>query len=484
MSKRNIFRYFCFVVLITVLLCSGLGRLSDQSAFALTGEGYSFVLDDLSLDPTFKASDYPYVADLNSIQVIQVAVSEKNELFVYTYQPSQATRFLTASEINLTFAYDPDPCIYQLELVSYEGTLCKYKVATNYVPNRNNPNYINITSISRLWNRRYDDPPVAGTTTNTIAYPVGQVWRITYSNNKLVYEMEQTDVVTIIDPFVDFLQYEEGLHRDDFFNPYATACRSHYVAFSTDHQIDDLTEAVVQYVERSATHNLRAYSLITYGEPEVKRATLLASNTQSSDPHQFFYRKHTWNSIQSVDTFKQRENLTAQTISALDSSQWIIRFATTPVTFRYPNLVDTYEDFTDISEVEILLLTFVTAGKTYSLGTVSNKVTGDLEPGNKQSGITIPSNPFEPGNDDGSFWDKISEWFSQIFDKLAEMLHMPKWAVIAIAVVLGVIILGIVLSTFFPNVVLPIIKTLFEAIFWILSLPFKLLAALIERLRS
>lgn len=61
--------------------------------------GYSDVLADLQKDEAFVASEYVENLTDYSLQVIQIAESEDDELFVYVYQPSGQTKDLRASSI-------------------------------------------------------------------------------------------------------------------------------------------------------------------------------------------------------------------------------------------------------------------------------------------------------------------------------------------------------------------------------------------------
>ncbi len=100
----------------------------------------------------------------------------------------------------------------------------------------------------------------------------------------------------------------------------------------------------------------------------------------------------------------------------------------------------------------ILRLLFETEGKTYNLGVVDNKQTGDGKPDNvkKENGL-------------------------------------PKWAVIVI--IIGVVIVAlvalIVLAIFFPPVgkaLIQILKYLFIGLWYIISAPFRLIALIFRKI--
>lgn len=116
---------------------------------------------------------------------------------------------------------------------------------------------------------------------------------------------------------------------------------------------------------------------------------------------------------------------------------------------------------------------FVTAGKTYNLGAVSDKITGGDEP----SG----------GAPDLGWFDLLCKWLEQV-------TGVPAWVWKIIICALPFVILLPILSAIFPIVgqilsaVLKGIGTAFvwlcKGVFWIICLPFKGIAALVRKIRN
>ena len=94
-----------------------------------TTDTYTDVLEDLQKDENFNPDDYPAVANDYSLQVIQIAESVNNELFVYVYQPSDETKDLVATEIRMStpeLGIDSTYKDYKLILLSSQGVFDKY----------------------------------------------------------------------------------------------------------------------------------------------------------------------------------------------------------------------------------------------------------------------------------------------------------------------------------------------------------------------
>ena len=181
-------------------------------------------------------------------------------------------------------------------------------------------------------------------------------------------------------------------------------------------------------------------------------------------------KKYEWDRIQRVDDFIKSEDLKDETKKNLEGKEWVLRFVESEITtVAGPSSVTTY--WTDISNVTVLRLKFVTAGKLYNLGTVSDKVTGDDKPGNNNT------------NEYASLW----EWLSRI-------TGIPQWIwkLIAAAIILAIFLP--ILSAIFPvvgqilSVVLKAIGTAFvwlcKGVWWLICLPFKAIAALVRKIRE
>ena len=91
-----------FTVLLSVITAFAGGGVATVHAATSANVVYTNVLDDLKKDSGFKPSNYPEKADDYSLQVIQLAESSDNELFVYVYQPSGQMKKLSACSINIS----------------------------------------------------------------------------------------------------------------------------------------------------------------------------------------------------------------------------------------------------------------------------------------------------------------------------------------------------------------------------------------------
>ena len=116
-------------LLLALIAYLGMG-FSHTQAYADEQISYTNVLEDLTKDESFNVEDYPAIADDYSLQVIQIAESVNGELFVYVYQPSDATKDLTATTIRMSQSIGENAKWkdYDLTLLNTEGVLDKYRV--------------------------------------------------------------------------------------------------------------------------------------------------------------------------------------------------------------------------------------------------------------------------------------------------------------------------------------------------------------------
>lgn len=461
-SMKNVFTaVLAFCLFVSVLM----GGWQSLPAYA-AASAYSDVLSDLQVDSEFNADDYPNNTSDYTIQLIQIAESTSGELFVYTYQPSQVSKYLVATEINMSLTDSASGTkLYPLTLLNCNRVFCKYKV-NDIAVNAETTRYYNITSIYRDWDREIDDETGNDNTKNSVAYPVGKLYTATTENGNITYGCAETETIQIINPYADYLEYSNGFK----FCP--NWCHSHYVAFSTDKKIDTLMEADVSYVRRSASRatGLGLSGDTTYKDETQEIARLDGTQKGGNAADGWFAKKYEWERIQSVSDFIAKEDLKDETKANLEGKQWVLRFVETDISMVVGQ-GSTVTFWTDISQVTILRLKFVTDGKVYDLGAVSDKVTGDNKPGNNNT------------NEHASLW----EWLSRI-------TGIPQWAWKLIAAIVVLAILLPVLSIFFPvigQILLWIVKIigkgfyyLFKGLLWLICLPFKGIAALVEKIKD
>ena len=96
-------RFFLFLLgLFSATTCIAPSTVAIASAAESPDIKYTSVLEDLQKDATFDINDYPYAAGDYSLQVIQIAESVNDKLFVYVYQPSAPSRLLEATTIRIS----------------------------------------------------------------------------------------------------------------------------------------------------------------------------------------------------------------------------------------------------------------------------------------------------------------------------------------------------------------------------------------------
>ncbi len=463
----------CLIALLIVLLALITFNIFvsvSMSVYADTPNSTN-VLADLQKDPNFKVLDYQDKADDYSIQVIQIAESTAKEFLIYTYQPCQRTCYLIATSVNMSLSEElKDTKLYNLELLSSEGVFAKYKVKDLKVSDKD-CRYYNITSIYRAWNEDLDDPSGNDNIINEVAFSVGKLYKASTIDGKVSYSFDKTETIEIVNPYADFLHYSNG------FNLYASACRSHYIAFDTDKQIDELYEATVSYVSQKVIHRIGVGGGYEYEEPIFYPDVSIDRKDKGETPaNGIFAKKYEWNRIEKTSKFIEKEDLKESTKENIKNTKWILRFIETSYSYVYSGATDR-EEYTKISEVTILRLKFRTGVKIYDLGTISNKITEDNIPGNNNTNELDPL---------GWLWRKICE--------LAEKLGIPVWALILIVVLIILAILLPILGLIFPVVgqVLKValkavgkaIVWLFKALVWIVSLPIIFIVWMIEKIKG
>lgn len=482
MTNKQRINSICTAVLILCLLFVGfLGGRQMLSAFA-EERVYTNVLADLQKDDSFSVIDYPETDDpendlYGTIQVIQIAESANNELFVYTYQPSNKAKQLLATEVNMSLSQSVDgTSLFPLTLLNTNGVFCKYLVQ-GVIVSTDTARYYNISSIYRDWDKDIDGDTDNDNTKNAVAFPVGKVFKVETIDGVAHYSCEKVNVVQILNPYAAFLSYYDGLHWDFLFNV-SHYTDVHFIAFDTDFPIDTLQEADISYYTQSyQCKSIGGNSDWTYGEKvEQPKMTLTGEQTGGNAGDGFFGIKYTWKRIQRSADFKQSVGLDESASSEIDKTKWVLVFLETPFKESTVSTIAGHErrqSGTKVSEVTILRLKFVTAGKTYDLGTVSDKVTEGNDPVGGEKPL--------------SWLDRLCMWLEQV-------TNVPAWVWKIIICALPFIILLPILSAIFPvvgqvlSVVLKAIGIAFvwlcKGVFWLISLPFKAVSALINKIKE
>lgn len=445
---------FMFFVLIVPVFC--------QSQFMLYADDttqeivYSNVLDDLKKDSTFNADNYPIIENDYSLKVIQIAESVNNELFVYVYQPLGDKNVL-ASSISLSLESDLQTqsfMMHNLTFINSSQTLFKYKVngiKTSSATSR----YYEISSIYRKFIENVDINS-NNNLTQEVAYPVNKVYVVT--NNSI--ECHELEFVQILEKYVGFVRYD-GEKRLLLFNNF-DHLDSHFIAFSTNKQIDCLMEADVYFQTRTASYSDKSGDT-TYGSWQEKYSSLNNTNTGKYESGKWSY---SWKEIQSVDEFISSEHtqnvydngliaigqyrsLTTSALEDLKSKQWVLRFYESSYTESVSTSTGGINyDCEEISKVSLLRLKFQSQGGVYNLGVVDNKTSNvpDAEPDNKTS------------------------YDIKISNKLIRVIL----SLFAVFLIIVLILFAPVIFTYLAK----IIEFLIKAIIWIISLPIKIIQSI------
>lgn len=490
---RKLIALFLSLFILIPAGCAGLPLSGSPAVYAETDNsfnGYSGVLSDLYKDPSFYPGKYPVNSKDYSISIIQIAESTAGELFLYTYQPSAQSLLLVASQVNMSLSESVDSTrLYSLSLLNSSGVFCKYRV-DGVKKSSDSVRYYNITSLYRPWNASIDKVGEPTTDTNAVALAVGKLYKAEDTRDGVVYSVTYPETIEVLNPFVDFLEYSNG------FWGIGGVTRSHYIAFNTDIKMDDLLEADVYFLSRKAISytpyvyfkNLIGAGTYAYGDPVYIYETAISStltlqkgDTGSNNPT-LFGKLYEYSRIVKSSEFIDNEKLLQQTENVVKNTSWVLRFTETSLTsvpwevpFISDFLEETFKDvrisydgklyevsgaeerrYTDISNVTILRLKYITGGMLYNLGAISNQVTGDDKPGN-----VLP---------EGKGFFEWLEWLTGV----------PVWIW---KTILALLCLGIclpILSLIFP-VFGQFLLLLFRGIWFIISFPFRLIKDLIDR---
>ena len=485
----------CVTVLLLLFICiasvfSGIG----DKAYAAVSD-YSSVKDDLTKDENFDAWDYPENPKDYSINVIQIAESKQGNLFLYTYQPCQKVYKIAATEVNMSLSESADGTqLYELMPINSSGVFCKYIVMGVKVSSAAT-RYYNLSSIYRVWDNEFDGETGNNNTGEKKAFNVGKVYKVKDENGDKVYSCEPTYVVNILNPYADFLLYSDyhslpAIPSIKYSYERLGFIDAHYIAFSTDWEIDKLMSATVTYTARPAYGEadklwfFPANNEITYGKEEVCYAYPEYGDKVEREGdfwNNGIKYSYSWDRIQTVfDFINNEKGLTEETKNNLAGKQWVLRFTETKRE-QTKRVILGYEtrtvDWTQIRKVAVLRLEFETDGRVYNLGTVSDAVSGDNRPGN-----------VEPKPEDLSWWEKVGRFFENIWNSIKNFFKGFKWwqwVLLILGVILGA---GLIISLVMYGIKAVfkfigwLIVQLIKVLWWLLCLPFRGIAALFNNI--
>ena len=390
----------------TILFACVLFLLCVPVPASAEGKEYTGVSEDLQKDESFSESYYPVVADDYSLQVVQLAESSDKELFVYLYQPSGQAKDLRAASINISLSPRENVSNfrnYKLTYLNSSGTLYKYLVEGLTVSTAET-RYYTITTVLRPFDESIDDEAGHGNTVDEVEFRVAKEFCFSEMNGQPFCRVLDIDTIEITDKFVGFVRYTNG------FALYPSSCDSHFVAFSTDRDIDRLLEADVYYEYQDCSWSFATFvgERYTFGERLEDYAYLTYEQKVEHTGSGWFAPTYTWNRIETVDEFIAENDLTQNVYSgalidvsvanqiteegkaALKDKQWVLRFLETEYSTWFGSGSNGYFS-TLVGDVMILRLKFETDGVTYNLGVIDNKQTGSGEPINEEEVVIQPS---------------------------------------------------------------------------------------------
>lgn len=375
-----------YISLVAVLVMAFLVLLSAAITYSYAATKYSDVLDDLQTDPTFNSSEYGPNRDNTTLEVIQIAESSDGELFVYIYNP-QADSDYNAKKIRLSQSIDDNfaPRDYDLTIVSQSGVFGKY-VVNGLTLKSDVERYYNIVCLFRDFINGVDEP-AASETLNYITYTpceVAKCYTATTTNGSVTYTVEQTEVVEIKDKYVGFVRYPSSF---EFIPTYSEKQDSHFVAFSTDRNIDALYEIDIDFDTQSKTVVGGNEESPVYGSSERQSVTITHTQTVLNGSDYTLLSKAYLNQrIEKTGDFLADEGdngytLTVGADAGLKGTQYVVRFFETQYVELGPIIDPQFSiQSTIVSDVTILRLKFREDGKVYNLGVVDNYQTGSQNP--------------------------------------------------------------------------------------------------------
>ena len=466
MKRLKNLTYINIISLLAIALCFS---LFVYTAGAVDyADVYTGVLEDLQSSAEFKNEDgtlndvawseflakYPDDSSNNGFEIITIAESEALELFLYVYQPSHAKRDHVATHINMSLK-DPDTIasdqdggfeLYNLVLLSTDGVFDKYAVK-DFVVLSDDVRYYNIATIYRDYDSDVDPalPDYNENIVNSIGIEVGKCYVAETHDDTVSYYWLDTEVIRIESMYVGQAFYSNGYKI--WINT-TSGSTSHYIAFSTDKQVDQLLRVKVNYDVREWTWTTKFNSSREdYVDLLNQDIEVTYESKGQNSPDGWFSRQYTWNCIENVETFLNDpvvlEQLTDEGKSDVEQEQWVVRFLETPRVISGGVSSSTIE-WSEVTNVSILEMTFRTNGVLYTMGVVSNRQTGDGVPDMN---------------------------YGFVLDGLLETLRLVLGAIIAVLVC---VFIGPFVGPVW-DVIKMIVKYLFLGIWYVISIPFRFL---------
>lgn len=467
-KKKNRLSIFTLILICLFTLITAIYPNIQKITRAEDTTTYSTAIEDLQKDENFNAEAYPVKEKDYSLQVIQIAESVDNELFIYVYQPSAHFGNLTASSINISPYSHEDINVsnYKLQLLNNSGVFYKYKVI-DFTVSDAETRYYEIPSIFRPWDAKKDNDktPTNENSINEVVYSVAKMYLVENINEETIYRCTdmEVEVLELEDMYVGFVRYPDDMsgHPGMGFGWYEPGSDSHFIAFSTDIPIDTIYSAKVSYstqtynYSRSTVAGIETSKSSKFGEIIDNQEKVVNHDTVVEieiPPYHVGKNSYSFNEIQTVEDFINTENreyvydlglfnvveqikITDEGLQDLKGKQWVLRFLNTKFedknsSFGVGQNTHTIE-YTIVSHVTVLQLFYEIDGQSFNIGVIANKQTGDGVPDNIQES-----------------WAELKDWV--------------KW----VLGIIGVILLIVLIVACMPIITI-ILKAIAKVIVWI-----------------
>lgn len=396
-NKRKIkAKILILTLIVVVILLVPFFSFFTFTAYAESESAYSYVLVDLEKDGSFNIEDYPVIEEDYSLQVIQIAESSDDELFVYVYQPSGQNVDLRATSINISISENLDYIHYDLQYLNSYLTLYKYKVV-DFTVSSEEERYYNVSSIYREWNNDYDGESELELEKS---FKVGQIVNVTGFGDNAVYEYDRQDVVEITDKkALNVFSFDNSFFS--WMTPGENGYCSHVVLFSTDLPIDKVIKAKVyaEYMYSTYTYNkfgLGHFPEDEVGEPYSRYVPLRYDDigSVSENGNTYIFNRIMTPAEYLTALGDSAENFEDEFVGydwvlCLSEAEDFFSYSYTGVAYGYSQIGGTL-----LQTATILELTFDLGGKTYTLGVIDNL-----------SSATAVGNA-------SSWWNDLVNWFN------------------------------------------------------------------------
>ena len=379
---KNIKKILSIILLLSMVLT----LLLPITASAAATTAYTTVIEDLSKDRSFDVNDYPANAEDMSLRVIQIAEGEDGKLFVYVYQPADATKDLKAAYINMSTHHYEDTTqnykLYSLTWVSSYGTLDKY-VVNDFNVSKDLYRYYNISTVYRAFDESIDTNDAGSDDiTGYKGYSVAKCIAAYNYNDTVRYEAKDISVVDVEIKSVGIVRYSEGyLLKQEY-------CDSHFVAFKiNNYKVTDIYDATITYT--ICNHSYSVGPGLS-GEPNISNV-----QTITTDITEYQKGSHTsggilgydyeWPRIQTITEFNEMlEDHKNEKIvfdeGSLGEAEFVFNFLETDYSVTVGGTGTSSFFSKRVTDVAILRLHFATSTGTYNLGAVSDIVSDDGNP--------------------------------------------------------------------------------------------------------